>query len=431
MFHVPSHVNAVLSALQFEGGCTEELQTLTDAEWKDLFLRWDFHRCMIPLRQICGDTLPEWVRLQIDQRLADNAERLERIKADYFRFSNASRLKGASHVVVKGFSLWPGFVDHPRLRLQSDIDIYCPPESILLARDALVELGYEPETERYFRFADHLPTMVSQKEWKWRGKYYDPDIPVSFEIHYSFWNEKVLRIRPKGLDQFWLRRYERQLEGICFPSLSEVDTFGYAALNLTRNLLRDQPSAHQIYELARFLHTNANNQQFWDDWWVAHDESLRRLEAISCYAAKSCFSCRVSEPMKREFACLPAKAKAWYDQFSNISLSHELRPSKDWLWLHESLVESTRDRVWIIGDRLLPVWVPPLKITDRRDATIGERQEERSLLRRQAKYIKYVASRLFFHLRLIPLTLWRGAHFWWSTKSLDYRSLESRSRGIQ
>ena len=49
MFDVASHVRAVLLALQFEGGRTEQLQTLTDSEWRDLLLRWDFRRCMNPL----------------------------------------------------------------------------------------------------------------------------------------------------------------------------------------------------------------------------------------------------------------------------------------------------------------------------------------------------------------------------------------------
>src|SRR6478672_5791983 len=222
MFDVALHIRAVLLALQFEDRRTEGLRSLNDVEWQDLLSRWDFRRCMVPLHQTCGDELPGWVRLEIDQRLVDNAERLQRIKGYYSRFSNASRLNGASHMVIKGFTLWPGFVDPPRLRLQSDIDLSCPPESILVARDVLVELGYTPETQVDFRYADHLPSMVPRSTWIWRGNSYDPEMPISFELHHSFWNEKVLRLRPKGLDQFWIRRVERQLDGLSFPALNEV-----------------------------------------------------------------------------------------------------------------------------------------------------------------------------------------------------------------
>ena len=202
MFDVASHVRAALWALQFQDRRTEGLWSLTDGEWRDLLSHRDFFRCMVPLRQTCGDQLPDWVRLKIDQRLEDNAERLERIKGQYSRFSDALRCIGASHLVIKGFTLWPGFVDHPRFRLQSDIDIYCPPESILAAHNVLVELGYAPETQVDFRYADHLPTMVPKSTWKWRGNVYDPEMPASFELHHSLWNEKVMRLRPTGLDQF-------------------------------------------------------------------------------------------------------------------------------------------------------------------------------------------------------------------------------------
>src|SRR5277367_865519 len=134
---IPSDVKAVFAALQFRCSRQEGLRTLTDSEWEDLFSNWEIHRLMVPLRQICGDDLPEWVRSRIDQNLADNAERLERIKAGYSDFASAMRERSAEHLVMKGFALLPGFVEHPRYRLQNDIDVYCPPESISGALDAL------------------------------------------------------------------------------------------------------------------------------------------------------------------------------------------------------------------------------------------------------------------------------------------------------
>ena len=82
MSDVPLQVRATLSALQFQGRRTEGLHTLSHQEWNDLLSRWEFHRCLVPLRLTCGEDLPEWVRLQIDRRLQDNTIRLERIKND-------------------------------------------------------------------------------------------------------------------------------------------------------------------------------------------------------------------------------------------------------------------------------------------------------------------------------------------------------------
>jgi MFS family permease len=417
MFDVPAHVRAVLSALQFQERRTEGLDVLTDAQWKDLLLRWDFHRCLIPLRQTCSTELPGWVRSEIDLRLVDNGERLKRIKGDYARFSCALRHAGVDHLVIKGFTLWPGFVDHPRFRLQSDIDVYCPPESILGALDALVELGYEPETQQNSACADHLPAMAPKTTWRWRGNFYDPEMPVSFELHRSFWNDRVLRIRPKGLDQFWIQRTERQLDGIIFPALSELNNFGYAALHLTRNLLRDQPSLYQIYELARFLHTYTDKRDFWEDWRTTHDESIRRLEAIACHVATKCFTCDLPDEMKHQIACLPESVMTWFDKIGGLSMSPML-PRKDWVWLHVSLVDSTGEKLSILCSSLLPSHVPTIGEVEKLDGESTEPHTRRSSIRRRSRHVEYVASRVWYYSRLIPSELWRGAHFWWSTKDL-------------
>lgn len=417
MFDAPIHVKAVLSALQFQESSAEGLGILTDAQWKDLLTRWDFHRCMVPLRQTCGAEVPEWVRSEIDLRLADNLERLERIKADYARFSSALICVGAQHLVIKGFTLWPGFVDHPRFRLQSDIDVYCPPESILAARDALVELGYAAETRQTFASADHLPAMVPETAWSWRGNFYDPEMPVSFELHRSLWNESVLGIHTKGLDQFWVRRTERQLDGFSFPALTELDNFGYTALHLTRNLLRDQPSLHQIYELARFLHFSADRRDFWEDWRATHDDSIRRLEAIACHTASKCFRCNLPDEMKQEIACLPDVVTTWFDGARSLPMFPGL-PRKDWVWLHVCLVDSTREKLSILCKSLLPSHVPTAGDVEKLDGESADPLMRRFGIKRRPKYVAYVASRVAHYSRLFPSELWRGTRFWWSSKHL-------------
>jgi predicted MFS family arabinose efflux permease len=416
MTDLPSHVAAVLSALQFRGGRPEGLRTITASEWEHLLSFWEVRRLMIPLRQVCGDYLPEWVCSRIDHSLADNAERLERIKADYSNFLNASRAAGAEHLVVKGFAQWPGFVDHPRFRSQSDIDVYCPPELILRARDVLTNLGYEPKRGQDSGLADHLPGMFLKTSWHWRGNYYDPEMRVSFELHFSLWNESTMRLRPKGLDRFWSRRTERRLDDIDFPALNAVDNFGYAALNLTRNLLRIEEGPHQAYELARFLHMNADNEQFWKEWRETHDDSLRRLEAIACRLAFQSYSCRLAEEVENEMNRLPTGVKAWFDKFAASPRSAHFRPEKDGLWLHLSLLECSSDQRSILRERLFPTRVRPIEhVID----ISGEEQEgRRSHLWRYFRYLAYIISRLAHHLFLLPSTLWRGVCFWWSTRTL-------------
>jgi MFS family permease len=418
---IPSHVMAVLSALRFRGDRREGLRNLTASEWEDLLSRWTIHRLMIPLWQTCGDDLPEWVWARIDQSLADNGERLERIKADYSDFAKALRETSVEHLVIKGFTLWPGFVEHPRFRLQSDIDVYCPPESILAARDALFKLGYEPEKGLNFSVADHLAAMAPKTNWKWRGNYYDPQMRVSFELHFCFWNESTLRLRPMGLDQFWLRRVERHLDDISFPALNVVDNLGYAALHLTRNLLRARPALHELYELARFLHTNADNEQFWNCWRETHSDSLRCLEAISFRAALQCFACKLPEEVERELDGLPIHVKTWFDKFADYSFFAESRAKRTWLWLHLSLIESPPEKRSLLRERLLPnpARVFPLERIDLEDnISNGGQKGRRSPLLRRARHLAFVLSQAAHHLYLLPSTLWLGVRFWWSTNNL-------------
>ena len=142
MSKTPRGVSAALEALKFRGARREELGELDESEWDEVFSFCDLAHLTIPLLRSCGDQLPTWVRSRIEQNVADNTLRFERIKKIYEEFVEAFGDAGAEHVVIKGFAQSPDFVEHPRFRLQSDIDIYCPPESICRAREALSRLGY-------------------------------------------------------------------------------------------------------------------------------------------------------------------------------------------------------------------------------------------------------------------------------------------------
>src|ERR1700680_1644374 len=178
MAEIPRNVSAALAALKFSGAQRAALHTLNDSEWKDLLWFCDRMQLTIPLWRVCGRDLPGCVRSRIDRNLADNTERFEHIKVAYSKLASALNDGRAEHLVLQGFAQWPDFAEHPRFRWQSNIDLYCPPESILRARDALSTLGYEPVRGSEHLFSDHLPSMVQKKGREWRGNFYGPKIPV-------------------------------------------------------------------------------------------------------------------------------------------------------------------------------------------------------------------------------------------------------------
>jgi len=75
-------------------------------------------------------------------KLAANRERIRRMKAAFWRVQDRLNAAGIEFIVLKGFSNWDRYWADPELRLQYDLDLYCPYHAEK-ARDALVNIGYE------------------------------------------------------------------------------------------------------------------------------------------------------------------------------------------------------------------------------------------------------------------------------------------------
>ena len=195
------------------------------------------------------------------------------MKASYKEAADALDHAGIEHIVIKGFAQAPEYVKDARLRAQSDIDLYCPAEKIKSAQIALQSIGYVPNKEVDYSRADHAPTMVRTGNWKWQGNPFDPEMPLSIELHFCLWNEATCLFPIRGVDAFWDRRIKRVVEELSFPSLSPLDQLGYFALHILRNVLPNQWVIHHVRELAVFLHSHATDDAFWKDWSETHDPS--------------------------------------------------------------------------------------------------------------------------------------------------------------
>jgi hypothetical protein len=381
-------VRSVLDALSFDerpyslaGLDRQALEFLDRAQMTQLLGRFD---------------LPDEARAHVDGVLARNTIRVGRVAAAYQEMAAAF-----DHVVLKGFTHVPDFVPEPQLRVQYDLDLYVPPEPRDRAIDALLSLGYEPIAELAGLAMDHLPTMIRKTGWEWRGDYFDPEIPVSVEVHFQFWDATTERLYPKGLDGFWMRREGHRLH--------PVDALGYAALHLMRHLLRGNLRPFHVWEIARFLHTQ-DEGTFWRLWREWHAPSLRRLEAVAFLLARSWFACNLPAVAEEEVAALPAPVRNWFEVYGWSPLEGMFHPNKDELWLHLSLAETWADRYSILRRRLLPVSLPgPV------DA-VHIPEEEMTLprrIRKQSRYLAHVCSRTWLHTRLLAPTLWEGVK-WWS-----------------
>ncbi len=417
MRRIPHHVRALLSALQFRDPNLEGLRSLQESEWRELLQFCDLAHLTFALWRNCGNVLPAWVRERIERNASDNAKRFERIKDVYAELAAALDDAHIQYLVLKGFAQYPGYVEDPRLRMQSDIDIYCPSESIFRARDKLLTLGYQTPQILEDALSDHLPAMIRKTSWKWRGNAFDPEMPPAVELHFCLWNDTNARFAPKGLEDFWPRRVTRDLDDLSFPALDPVDNLGFSALHALRDVLSGSWVLHRVYEMARFLQTNMQNKPFWTQWRELHNDSLRSSEAICFWLARDWFACDLPEEVEAAVRTLSPGVQQWLIAFNKSPLEGMFRPNKDGVWLHVALLESSRDQRAALRNALVPLHMPSVGAPGQ-DTTRQGRKRKFWPSQQYAQYLFYLTSRVGYHAKTLAPTLWRGARWWLARKEL-------------
>ncbi len=391
-------MSAPLAALQFSSADYGPLAQLSAEDWQRTLRICDRMQLTLPLALHWRDRLPDDVRARTDRNLAGNAERWQRVQAAYRGVAVPFERSGIEAVVLKGFSHCPAFIANPRWRPQYDIDLLVPQEHLLRARDVALGLGYEPLRASNGRI-DHLPTMIRKTGWQWRGDLFDPDIPVSLELHFRLWDQRTEHFEPAGLDQFWERRERRNLEGLSFTALHPVDAVAYSSLHLLRHLLRGDVKVFHVYELASLLHRTTGDESFWSQWKEWHDPSLRQLEAICFSLAHRWFDCRLPPAASEEIGSLSAEVTRWLNLCAFSPLIHRIRPNKDELWLHWTLIDSSHARWSMLRRRLLPP-VPPGPV----DAVHIPKHDItwQIKIRSRWRWTLYAASRVLHHATTLP-----------------------------
>ena len=418
---IPSEVAAVLAALHLSDPDTSLLKALDDREWSRLLEFCNTAHLTLQLAQVATDGFPDWVVDRLRANLADNALRFEQIKAIYREAAKALDDVKVEHIIVKGFTQAPDYVADPRLRRQSDLDFFCPPERIDDARAALEAVGYK-SYDVIKEIADHTSVLVRLGNWQSRGNPFDPEMPLGIDLHFCLWNERVSLIRIPEVELFWERRTRRVVDGLSFPCLSPVDHLGYLSLHILRNIFLYDWIVHHVRELAIFLNSHADDDAFWQSWCEIHSPSLRSFEAIAFYYARAWFGCRLHHQAAQEIANLGVLQQSWLQRFSGSSLDVMFRQNKDSVWLHLSFVSAHRDR-WkilrrcLIPPRIAPIGAPSVNMRHKRLITSTGSNPLR-------QYIAYLISRSAAHGRASFTTLAKGLGWHLS----QYRLLVPNSR---
>lgn len=390
------------------------LAALDERQWREALEFAD--RAQLTLALLDRDLeAPEFVRARLQRDSAGNLVRLGCIEGLYRDVADALASREIPFLALKGLAHCPDFVARPERRLQYDIDLFIPRESVLQARDAVLALGYEPLAAMEGFPTDHLPALIRKTGWEWRGDYFDPEIPIAIELHFRFWNAAVERLSAPDIDAFWLRRERREIAGIAMDALAPPDALAYAALHFLKHVLRGSVRPFHAYEIALLLQARRGDEAFWRRWAAVHSPALRRLQAVVFRFAAEWFGCELSCAAQEAEAELPAAARLWFGEFAAAPIATLFAARKEELWLHLSLLESRRDAVCVLRRRLLPanlpgpvdaIHLPAEKMTVRR----------RALAR--VRYAAYVGSRARHHAASLPRLGVSGARWWWKINPL-------------
>ncbi len=381
-----------------------DLVGIPASQWHRLLTLADRSQLTLPLGVRCMRELPEWVQARLAGNLRNNAIRHERVLEAYQQVAQALSSAGVDFIVLKGLAQWPNYCDDLRHRPQYDLDLYCSPPSIELAFEAIRSLDYEPFGQRGKITIDHLPPMIRMTGWRPRGDYYDPEMPLTIELHFRFWDKATERFAVGSDDGFWTRRISRNIQGLSIPTLDHVDGLSYTTWHLVRHLVRGDVRAYHVYELAHFLHRSVKDDAFWRTWHNRKASAL--VEAIAFRLAIDWFECPVHSSVQGLCDSLPASVRRWFELFASSPLRSLETPNKDELFLHWCLLNGWRDRVQVAKRRLIPLRFSPVTV----DAHVPS-PDLRLRLKRRVYGSWFTARRAFHHARTLAPVMWNGVRW--------------------
>ncbi|QNI37653.1 nucleotidyltransferase family protein [Edaphobacter albus] len=408
---IPMEIKALMAALHLTNRQFDGLRELSDEQWQRLFHFSDLAHVSLSLAALGIEGLPVWVADRLQKNLEDNRRRFQRVRDTYTEAAKTLRSAGVDFIVIKGFTLAPDFVPAPWLRQQSDIDLYCAPQDIARAEAALATVGYVPDRRLNYGFADHVPTLIRKGEWHWQGNAFDPDMPLSIELHFCLWNRKI-SLLPIQLDEYFMGRSEvREIACLPVPSFTLIDQIGYLSMHILRNLLGGDCILHHLFELASFLAARAHDAVLWKTWHILHEESLRQKEVLAFELARLWFGCDLPATVEDMIAELPEAQLLWLRYFTFSPLEGMFLANKDALWLHWCLLEGSKQKAILLRRHLFPnqtanLNVPWAVLNERKAHEGDEFADRRSKV---VRLIEYYCRRLLPYCALRARTLYRGA----------------------
>ena len=355
--------------------------------------------------------LPASIRVELERRHSDNVRRMRVMEQEFVEWNRQLQSADIRYLNLKGLLLAPDFVESLETRAQYDYDFLVKMEDLQRAYSLFLQHGYSALHSTRELAADHLPTLIQKSGWKWKGNYYDPDIPRGVELHFQLWDSDFELLPIQILEKAWERSCSRKFGSIDAPTLCQQDTLLYVTLHAFRHLLRNDLRLSHLYEIAFFLQRTSDHERLWEDLIpsVTKCSNATKMVATTLELARSLFLPALSAPVRHFIERhLPAAAASWVRAYGRTGAIHCYRNNRNALLLHLGLLDDNAQRWALVRQRLLPRHLP---LPTYGVQTPPEAQDLKFRVVKGARYLQLLSQRGLFHLRslgglLSQLPLW-------------------------
>jgi hypothetical protein len=345
------------------------------------------------------ERLPGSIQIELEQRYSDNVRRTQDMFQEFVELNR--QLQGADirYLNLKGLLLAPDFVERLEWRVQYDYDFLVKGEDLQRAYSLFLQNGYSALHSIQEVAADHLPPLIQQTGWQWKGNYYDPAIPRGVELHFQLWDSEFELLPIQTLDKVWERSCSRRFGSIIAPTLGRGDTLLYVTLHAFRHLLRNDLRLSHLYEIAFLLERTSDQERFWKDFiaCVTRCSNTTRMVATTFELASSLFRPALHPPVRQFIErYLPATAASWMHAYGRTGAIHCYRNNRNGFLLHLGLLDNNARRWALLRQRLLPRHLP---LPTYGVQTPRETQDLRFRVVKAARYLGLLLHRSLFQIR--------------------------------